>query len=258
MKSKNKKGGGTFTKLKNGTIEFTVSIGYDECGKRQRKKFYGKTETECRGKYREFIKEGEKPKKVQIEHTLSTWLDEWLVTYKSQKVQSSTYEEYVKLAARIKNHKIGNMKLTQIKPIHVTEFFTAIIDYSQSVRKKTRFLITAAFESAVDNDYCSKNPVKRAEIAKKQQIKMEVFTEDEAKTIIEFAKTDKKFGLAMYILLTTGIRSGELRALTVSKIDFERGVIRIDTAVKANYELGLPKNNEPRDVPLEPKVLAFL
>jgi integrase len=185
---KNKKGGGTFTKLKNGTIEFTVSVGYNECGKRQRKKFYGKTETECHKKYREYIKEGDKPKVKPIEHTLSSWFDEWLVTYKEKKVQSSTYDEYVKLATRVKNHRIGDMKLTQIKPIHVTEFFTAIIGYSHSVRKKTRFLLTAAFECAVDNDYCSKNPVKRAEIAKKPQTKKEPFTEDEAKTIIDFAQ----------------------------------------------------------------------
>jgi hypothetical protein len=56
-----RKGDGCFKKFPNGTIEFTVSIGYDIYGKRQRKKFYGKTETEARRKYKEFLKEGGKP-----------------------------------------------------------------------------------------------------------------------------------------------------------------------------------------------------
>jgi hypothetical protein len=49
-----------------------------------------------------------------------------------------------------------------------------------------------------------------------------------------------------------------MRALTVSKFDFENGIIRIDTAVKENGELGLPKNNIVRSVSLEYKVLEFL
>jgi hypothetical protein len=136
-----KKGDGSFKKFPNGTVEFTVSVGCDIYGKRQRKKFYGKTETECRQKYKDFIKGGEKqPVKIK-EHTLSEWLDEWLKIYKKQKVQSSTYYEYAKLAERVKKHKIGGMILTQIKPIHITEFFTSIINYSHSVRKKTRFIL---------------------------------------------------------------------------------------------------------------------
>ena len=87
------------------------------------------------------------------------------------------------------------MKLTEVKPIHITEFFTSIIDYSYSVRKKTRFLLTSSFECAVDNDFCTKNPVRRAEIAKKPQAKKEPFTEYETKIILDFAKTDELFGI---------------------------------------------------------------
>jgi hypothetical protein len=55
-----KKGDGSFRKLPNNSFEFTVSVGTDVYGNRQRKFFYGKTETECRKKYKEFMKNGEK------------------------------------------------------------------------------------------------------------------------------------------------------------------------------------------------------
>ena len=91
MQNKNKKGCGSFRKLPNNSIEYAVSIGNDVYGTRQRKFFYGKTEAECRKKYKEFMKAGENQPTQSKEHTLSSWFDEWLTTYKSQKVQSTTY-----------------------------------------------------------------------------------------------------------------------------------------------------------------------
>ena len=258
MQNKNKKGCGSFRRLPNDSVEFTISIGNSADGTRKRKFFYGKTESECRAKYKEFIKKGEKQLYISKEPILSSWLDEWLSVYKANKIQSSTYEEYVKLAERVKKHKIGGMKLTQVKPMHITEFFTSIFNYSQSVRKKTRFVLTAAFECAVDNDLCVKNPVRRAEIAKKPTPEKEIYTEDEVRTILNFAKTDELFGIPMYILLNSGIRSGELRALSVDRVDFNSGIISIDRAIKESDEIGRPKNGRTRYIPLEPEVSEFL
>jgi integrase len=235
-----------------------VSVGFDAYGKNQRKRFYGKTESECRKKYKEFIKEGEKQPVKLAEYTLSSWFDEWLLTYKSQKVQSSTYEEYIYLTSFAKKHKIGGMALSQVKPIHVTEFFTSLIDYSHATRKKLRFLINAAFECAVDNDLCAKNPVRRAEIAKKPTPEKEIYTEDEVRIILNFAMTDELFGVPMYILLNTGLRGGELRALTVNQFDFSSNIVTIDRAVKETDEIGKPKNGRTRYIPLEDDVAKFL
>jgi integrase len=253
-----KKGDGSFRRLPNNSFEFTVSVGNDIYGSRQRKFFYGKTESECRKKYKEFLKGGEKTQRKLNEYTVSTWLEEWLRIYKQNKVEASTYKDYCYLATHVRNHKIGKMKLSYVKSLHITEYFTSIIGYSSNFRKKTRFLLNGAFEAAIDNDFCVKNPVRRAEIAKKPELEKEPFTEDEARTIIEFAKTDEIFGVPVYIMLNTGIRSGELRALTADKIDFENGIITIDKAVKRTEELGKPKNSKTRHVPLKSEVLEFL
>jgi integrase len=132
------------------------------------------------------------------------------------------------------------------------------MEYSYSSRKRLKFLLSGAFESAVDNDFCDKNPVRRAEIAIKAQVEKEAFTEDETRTIINFAKYDKSFGITAFIMLNTGIRSGEMRALAVDKIDFKKGIVTIDTAVKANGELGKPKNGKTRYIPIKPEVARFL
>jgi integrase len=255
---KNKKGTGSYKKLSNGTIEYTVSVGYTDSGKRERKKFYGRTENECRKKYREFIKEGEKPKEKTVEHTLSQWIAVWLTTYKQGRVEDSTYSDYSYLANHVENHDVGSMKLTAIKPIHVTGFFSDKSELSHSFHKRVKYLLTAAFEAALDNELCNRNPVRKAEAIKKVQPEKEAFTESEVREIIDFAKTDKLFGLPIYIMLNSGIRSGEMRVLTSRKFDFTSGVLTIDKAIKRTEEIGLPKNNKTRYIPICVEVAEFL
>jgi len=258
---KRKKGDGSYNRLPNGTFEYTVSVGYDIYGKRIRKKFYGKTETECRKKRDNYIADGRKTENETVtEHTVSSLLDEWLLVHRKERsnILSSTHDEYGGLAARIKKYSIANMKVSKVDSIAISDFFTDILSYSNTIRRKSRVVLNAAFELAVIRKYCESNPVKRVKIEIKPQEKKVAFTIDEMKTIINFAKTDKKFGLVMYVMLTSGIRSGEMRALTVDKFNFKKGFVRIDKSAKTNGELGVPKNNIIRSVPLEDEVLAFL
>ena len=257
-----KKGDGSFRKLPNGSVEFTVSIDNDIYGKRQRKFFYGKTEAECRKKYKDFIEGGCVQTGSTSEYTLSSWFDEWLI-YQEKKVQtgvmqSSTCAEYARLVKRIRKYPISKMRLSLIKTIHVTDFFASISEYSHSVRKKTRFVLNDAFGYAIDNDFCTKNPVGRAIIAKKTQPEKDIFSKDETREILEFAKGDSHFGVAAFVLLNSGMRGQELRALTTQQFDFARGVIKIDRAIKETDEIGTPKNGKTRYVPLEPEATAFL
>jgi integrase len=118
--------------------------------------------------------------------------------------------------------------------------------------------LNAAFETAIDNDICDKNPVRRAEIASKAQDEKEAFSEDEVTTILDFAKTDELFGVVMFLLLSTGIRGGEARALSADRINLTEGYLTIDRAIKRTGVLGKPKNGRTRYIPLEPEVVEFL
>jgi integrase len=189
---------------------------------------------------------------------MASWADTWLETYKEGEVQASTLEDYRYMVGYIKKG-VGNMRLTDVQPIHVMNFFKSINHYSHSAQKKTRFVLSAMYEAAIDNDLCTKNPVRNVKIAKNIQVaEKEVFTEEEPRIILDFAKEDKLFGLAAYIMLNSEVRSGEMRGMTVEQFDFERGTIHIDRAVKHTEELGLPKGNKTRIVPLEPDVAEFI
>ena len=255
-----KQGDGTFTTRPNGTIMYQVSLGYDKSGKRIRKTFYGKTEAECRQKHKDFIKDGEpicKLSKPTKEHTLATWLDIWLSEC-NKNVTKGTLEDYTNLINHIKKHELSSLNLKDIQKLDVINYFNDKADYSQSFHKRSLYILRAAFEEAIDNELCTANPAARVKPGGVKPTEKTPFTQDEANKILAFAKTDKWFGLSVYIMLTMGIRSGEMRALTGEKFDFENGFLTIDQAVKRGGELGSPKNNKKRTIPLEDDTFAFL
>lgn len=262
--SKRDDGDGTFRTLPNGTIEYTVSYGRDAYGKRIRKPFYGKTPTECRRKEKEYAKNVGLQQSAIVDYTLGQWLDRWLQSYRGKRIpagqkqiQQSTLDEYQKYADRIKKYKIANVQLVNIKPIMIGDFFNDDISkYSHTVIKKTRFLLNAAFEAAIDNDYCYKNPMHTAAIPQKAPGTKDAFTEDAVSTITEFAKIDADFGICMLLYLYGGLRSEELRA--IGPKDINGRIITINKAVKETNELGLPKNGKPRSVPLPLKIVPFV
>lgn len=264
MPKKRDSGDGTFRTLPNGTIEYTLSYGYDSYGKRQRKRFYGKNPTDCKRKAKDFLKSLGAEKAAVSNYTLGQWLDRWLKSYRGKRIQAgqrqiqqSTLDEYCKIADRIKNHKIANVDLVNIKPIMITDFFNDdLAEYSHTVIKKTRFVLNAAFEAAIENDFCYKNPMRTAAIPQKAPGEKEAFSDVDFDAINEYALIDKDFGLCMLLLLHAGLRSEELRA--IGSADINGRIVTVDKAIKETGKLGPPKNGKPRTVILPPQAALLI
>ncbi len=260
------RGDGSFRELPTGTIEFTVSAGADAYGRRQRKKFYGQNESDCRRQYKQWLKDVGQQKAVVTSYTLGAWLDRWLASYKGKRIPAgerqiaqSTIDEYTSLAERVKKYRISNVQLTDIRPIMLSEFFqTDMSGYSHTIIKKTRFLLNAAFEAALDNDYCHKNPMRNVAVPQKPQEDKSAYDDLSIRAIVRFAARDKDFGPAILLLLGTGMRTQELRALTVNRIDYDTRTIVVEAAIKETGKLGTTKNRKPRVVPIRRSLARHL
>lgn len=257
-KERRDKGDGSFKKLPNGTVEYTVSCGIGADGKRQRPKFYGQNPTDCKRQYKQWMKDVGQKKAAVTEYTLGGWLDRWLQTYKGKRIPAgekqiaqSTIDEYMSLAERVKKYKIANKPLMDIKPIMLSEFFHGDFSkFSHTIIKKTRFLLNAAFEAAVDNDYCYKNPMRNVAIPQKQQGKKAAYDDDSIKAIVRFAARDKGFGACMLLMLGTGMRAQELRALQIDHIDYANRTVNVEWAIKESGLKGVTKNRLERTIPI--------
>jgi len=252
--AKRKSGDGSFSVRKDGTVMYRVTLDDGE-----RKAFYGKTEKECRQKYKEYLDN----KGVTIEKvvTVSDWAEKWLEIYKKGKVEYGTYHNY---ELYVKNHIIpdlGHLKLNNVRPAHIEEFFSHRTHLSESARRHIRIALRGIFETAVDNKYCISNPVKPQKSLKKPEETIKIFTLDQLEKLISDAKAHK-FGAYVLIPLYTGMRLGELLALQWGDIDLKHGIITVRqsraVAEAGGYENKTTKNRKVRAVDIGEKLNEIL
>ena len=139
---------------------------------------------------------------------------------------------------------------------------------SRDTIRKVKVLLHAALEQAIDNGIIVRNVSSRTVLPKMEQKEIRFFTLEEQKRFID-ALPDSTGGRALYFILGTGIRAGELAGLRWSDIDGDTFTvnqtiqrIRDFTADADNRSLlhaGTPKTKAGRrTIPLPPKMQEVL
>ncbi|HBG49952.1 MAG TPA: hypothetical protein DDW90_10725 [Cyanobacteria bacterium UBA9971] len=146
----------------------------------------------------------------------------------------STYHSYV---SYLKNHifpLLADMRAIEITPNTINEYIKVKQDekLSNSSINKHLALIGAVFQSAINEGLLSINPVYKVKKLKEAQKEMEILTKEEIYAALETAK--KHYPDFYPLLLTaifTGMRRGELLALTWDKINWVMKQIKVDRSV---------------------------
>ena len=232
--SKRANGEGTFYERKNADgeivrVEYRICDGFKPDGSTNRLTYSGKSKQECLKKHKAYLKS----KKASIESakTLGEWSTIWLETYKEGRIAFTTHEDYKIIINKNIIPAIGSVRLNQLKPAHIEKFMKSINEYSQSRKKKARNLIVAILESAVDNMYCDRNVARNVKLEATIKKEVEIFSKAEIQTILNYADTHS-FGWVIKFLFYTGLRRGELIALTWNDIDIEAGIITVRRSAK--------------------------
>ena len=133
--------------------------------------------------------------------------------------------------------EFGNTKLEDLSKFHLQTFLNKLAKrYSESVVDKAYTYLRAAFEEALENDYLSKNPMRKVEMPKTRKPCKRHLSPEEIQRL--FRKLKGKDHLILHCFLVGALRPGETFALRWE--DIEPGRIRIDERVYRN-ELGDPK-----------------
>ena len=135
----------------------------------------------------------------------------------------------------------GEMPISEIKPTDIRKWQNELMDYRQPNGKgySATYLrtinnqLTAAFNYAVKFYDLRENPCHKAgTMGKKNAEEMLFWTQDEFKVFIEAMK-DRPVGYTIFMVMYyTGLRVGELLALTPEDVDFDRHII----SVNKNYQ----------------------
>ena len=105
------------------------------------------------------------------------------------------------------------------------------------------FLCGAIFEYMVDSEVIAKNPVKKVNKMPKEVKESQFLTVDECNRLFDVAKgKDEKLYLVLLTSIITGMRQGEVLALTWNDIDFNNNLILVNKTFSKGV-VGKPKTN---------------
>jgi integrase len=155
-----------------------------------------------------------------------------------------------------------NLKLTEITRDKIKEFLMGLNQYSNQSKNHILYTLKIIMKYAEEKGLIPALNWEKLHfsLATKYRKTRGIFTLDELKKLfpekLDDVWGDLKHGAAFYIMLTTGIRSGEARALTWSK--WTHGGLMIDQAVKNSGEIGSTKTGEIRFVPMSSRAARYL
>lgn len=198
--------------------------------------------------------------------TVTAWFDYWIENIKGDSIRPNTIRNYKERFEHNIKKCIGNMILSEVKPMHCQNVLNQMKDeYKTSTIYQTRITLYCMFSDAVENDVIHKNPVTKAvkyNIGKEPK-KVRALTIDEQKKFLEVAEKSSNYNQFAFIL-QTGLRTGELIGLKWSDIDWEKRVVHIQRSMEYRYSVGEWRIGEPksksgyRDVPLTEEAIAIL
>ena len=180
------------------------------------------------------------------------WLNEWLENTVKPTVKERTYETYGRIIERKIVPRLGSYELGELTPA-VLQACTA--ELSQAYAANTVNGVVAVLKSSLERarqtglvEKQFADSIKRPKTAEKQ---VACFTESEQKKIEAYilqGRKDKLFGILL--CLYTGLRIGELLALTWADIDFDTACVAVTKSGRDAWENG--KYRKKIDTPKTP------
>lgn len=272
MAKKRGQGEGSITKLQNGTYQARISTGYNENGKRQRKAKYFKTKKEAQEWLLEVRNEVKNDTYIEpSKMTVGQWIDIWLHEYKKRSVKPQTYEDYYCMNNAHIKPLLGMYKLNDLRTDIIQKYINELSNKKLSVTtiRHVYVILHCALQQAVNVELIKKNVANSVILPKSIKNEVKVLSLKEQESFIEYAKTVPQSELFI-LALATGLRQGELLALTWDDIDFENSILKVNkTQVefkdydepnsKYRIDYNPPKTKSSnRTVPLLPEIVVML
>ena len=216
---------------------------------------------------------------LENENILFTaFLDKWLQSVKPI-LKPATWESYDKtVSGKIKPYfEQKNYRFREMKPEIFTEYFVYLATEGKSngkgglsykTVKNIRGVLSSAYEYAIENSYIKDNPVLKSKMPSfAHSIKSDVpeYSAEQVRKLLLFAKeNDSHIYIFLLLALYTGLRKGELLALTWDDVDYDKKLLRVNKSRTGSRkaitaQITTPKTeSSTRKIPLNDTVLEAL
>ncbi|MED4990107.1 site-specific integrase [Parageobacillus toebii] len=162
--------------------------------------------------------------------TVKDWIEQYLELYGSQ-LRETTLKTR---KTRLYNHiipELGNYKLQKLTRMQYQKFINKKLDaMKESTVKSLHGTFMTIVNKAVEHGIIDRNKFQGISISKgNEEEKIKFLTKEEVEKLLMVAKTfEFDEYMSVFILLRTGLRKGELLALTWDDIDFDNKLMTIN------------------------------
>lgn len=210
-------------KRKDGLWQEQMTI--TDGGRKRQKYFYGHTKKEVIQKIRDYQEDQERGPLFE------TVADEWWDMHEPTLAYNST-KPYRPAIRRAKEH-FGKTYIRQIKPTDINRFLLTFVQEQHAAQKtaKTQLMvINLICKYATANGYIPYNPARDISVPKGLHHEArEIASDLDIQRIKD--STNCTFGMFAYWILYTGLRRGELLALTWKDVDIKARTITVNKSI---------------------------
>lgn len=223
-----------------------ITLGYDDNGKAIRKACSGKTQTDCKKKLDSLKKQFALVKSSNISITKKSYVDylltDWIYEKKNvEQLEESTIQTHISRINCYFKDFFQDVELQKIDSKLLSDFYTYLNlkNLSAETVHKIHAIVNNSFKLAVRNGLVSSNPAQGIKLPKVHQKEKNSLSDLEVKKILQAAKDycdsdkiqNKNIFPLIKLALVSGLRRGELVALTWDNIDFENNKIYVTSSV---------------------------
>lgn len=249
--SRRGKGEGSICQRADGRWMARIAIGTDANGKRLTKSFYGATKKEVATKLTNEASAQINGTAIDAGRmTVGDLLAKWLAESAKPNTSPGTYAEYDRITNSYLVPRIGKVKLSALRPLHIQSMLTAMEadEIGARTRQYCYVSLHRAFVVAMRWQLMIRNPCDGVDPPKVARRQIVPLTTEQARDLLK-ASESNRFHAVFVLALTTGMRQGELFGLQWDSVDLQRGVISVRHSleeIKGQLRLKEPKSDAGR------------
>ena len=174
--------------------------------------------------------------------TFADFVERWLKDYAESNLAPKTLFHYKKMLDSRILPAMGHLKIEQIKPTHLLEFYANLQEegirndgrpgtLSAKTILKHHRIISSILNDAVQWQVLASNPASRVKPPKTTKKQAACYDEEQVAKLMEALENEQlKYKTLIYLAIFTGCRRGELMGLEWQDIDFNKGTLEIRQA----------------------------
>lgn len=238
-------GDGSITLRKDGRWMVRITKGFRADGKRNVITRYAHSEKEAK-KLLKLLRVQLETRKIGAPGmTLNEYMGQFLELYKKNTIKDVSYDTYETVFENHIRNTIGYKKMSEVTKDDIQRLLNEKKETrSYATLSKIRVLLNMCFKHALEDDIVFKNPVTGTRMPNRKELivqkrNIDILTQNEIEAIKRFALGEEKdeiareFAPAFLLMLNTGLRKGEMMALTWSDVDEEGKVLHVRRTMTA-------------------------